>query len=571
MFKWLTKPWKLGFYVCSAWVLVWLLAVALEGDWWARMLSEWSWVLMQAFAVAACWRIVAAKTESKQARVAWGLIGLSAALSAVGDLIYSGLSLGESAPPFPSLADVFFLVSYPVQFFGQLFLPAEKLRKGDVWRIALDLTVVATVGLVGVWDAIIRPLAVMYADDWTALTFTVGPLVGDILLLAGVTVMLMRRPKAATGEALLLLSVTIIAYIVSDIVYFLTMLTDTYKSGAISDLGWIIAPVFIGLAALRQQSTVQGKKSRVADMALVIVERSGMALPLVAITFGFSLIIPSISDQASVITVIGATVLCGLILIRQTYSALQNAKLSKALEASNLWLTAERAKADRLLLNVLPVTIAARLKDGKEKLIAETFENVSVLFADIVGFTPMASKMTPAELVTLLNKVFSLFDELAERHNLEKIKTIGDAYMVAGGVPIQQLHQTAAVARMAIDMCDSVQVLAHDLNLDLNVRIGIHCGTVVAGVIGTQKFSYDIWGATVNTASRMESHGVPGKIHVTAEFRDQLKDAFVFESRGPVEIKGLGQRETFFLIEEKEVTTQSVSGMIAYPLPHAFP
>jgi class 3 adenylate cyclase len=203
----------------------------------------------------------------------------------------------------------------------------------------------------------------------------------------------------------------------------------------------------------------------------------------------------------------------------------------------------ERRRADALLHNMLPPVIAERLKRDPSA-IADGFEAVTVLFADIVGFTPLAEKLAPNELVRLLNEVFSAFDDLARNHGLEKIKTIGDAYMVVGGLPSPRRDHAVAVAAMALDMHAAVAQIGDG---KLSLRIGMHTGPVVAGVIGTSKFSYDLWGDTVNTASRMESHGSAGEIHLTVACRAALGDDFAVRARGVVDIKGKGPMETFWL------------------------
>ena len=199
----------------------------------------------------------------------------------------------------------------------------------------------------------------------------------------------------------------------------------------------------------------------------------------------------------------------------------------------------------RLLLNVLPAPIAEKLRKVPG-IIADRFEDVSVLFADIVDFTPLSTRLSAVELVDLLNRVFSAFDTLAEEHGLEKIKTIGDAYMVAGGLPEPHPDHLAAMARMALAMLKSVHQRAAELG-DLNLRLGLHVGSVVAGVIGIRKFSYDVWGDTVNTASRLELHGVPGRVHVSEAVYTRLRDRFRFVARGSVDLKGRGAMNTYFL------------------------
>lgn len=204
----------------------------------------------------------------------------------------------------------------------------------------------------------------------------------------------------------------------------------------------------------------------------------------------------------------------------------------------------EDDRAQRLLANVLPVSIANRLKKG-EDTIADSFESVSVLFADLVGFTPLAAKLEPRALVTLLNRIFSRFDELAAVHQLEKIKTIGDAYLAVGNLPEPLADHVGAAANMALDMMASMEDFA---DRGISLRAGLHVGPVIAGVIGNRKLTYDLWGDTVNVASRMESHGVGGRIQVTSAVRDALGDRYHFEERGPIEVKGRGKMETYFLL-----------------------
>ncbi|MEQ8971232.1 MAG: adenylate/guanylate cyclase domain-containing protein [Coleofasciculus sp. C1-SOL-03] len=210
----------------------------------------------------------------------------------------------------------------------------------------------------------------------------------------------------------------------------------------------------------------------------------------------------------------------------------------------------EQEKSEQLLLNILPEPIAERLKH-ESQIIAEDFAEVSVLFADIVGFTQLSSSIPPITLLNLLNQIFSSFDELCEQHRLEKIKTIGDAYMVVGGLPRSPLNHAHAIARMALDMQGAITQFRDQTGQAFNMRIGINTGPVVAGVIGLKKFSYDLWGDTVNIASRMESQGIPGRIQVTAATYEKLKDTFEFEQRGMIDVKGRGKMTTYFLIAVK--------------------
>jgi class 3 adenylate cyclase len=210
-------------------------------------------------------------------------------------------------------------------------------------------------------------------------------------------------------------------------------------------------------------------------------------------------------------------------------------------------LALEQQRSERLLLNVLPAPIATRLKAG-EKVIADAFPEVTVLFADLVDFTRRSRQVSPAQVVATLNELFSAFDRLAQRQGLEKIKTIGDAYMVAGGLPQPRPDHAQAVAEMALAMQAEVARRTDPSGQPLAVRIGIDTGPVEAGVIGTSKFSYDLWGDTVNTASRMESHGIAGCIQVTERTYQRLRDGYRFQRRGPIPVRGMGEMVTYLLV-----------------------
>jgi adenylate cyclase len=211
-------------------------------------------------------------------------------------------------------------------------------------------------------------------------------------------------------------------------------------------------------------------------------------------------------------------------------------------------LAAERDRSEALLLNILPPSIAEQLK-AQPGTIARQYESVTVLFADICGFTLLSARISSQELVEMLNEVFSEFDRLAAQHGLEKIKTIGDAYMAACGLPEPREGHAAAVAAMGLDMTDAIRAYAARHSVELDIRVGIHTGPVVAGVIGVNKFAYDLWGDTVNTASRMESHGTPGRVHLSKATRDALGEAFELEARGSIPVKGKGEMETWFLVK----------------------
>jgi class 3 adenylate cyclase len=216
------------------------------------------------------------------------------------------------------------------------------------------------------------------------------------------------------------------------------------------------------------------------------------------------------------------------------------------LEQAHQELSAERERSESLLLNVLPEPIADRLKDG-ETTIADQFDEVTVMFADIVGFTPYSAGVSPTELVDMLNRLFSEFDELTELYGLEKIKTIGDAYMVAAGLPSPRPDHAEAIADMALDAQQMIGRFSDQQKIPLKVRLGINTGPVVAGVIGTKKFIYDLWGDTVNTAARMQTYGVEGAIQVSQETYQRLRDKYNFEDRGLIEMKGKGEVAAYLL------------------------
>jgi adenylate cyclase len=244
-----------------------------------------------------------------------------------------------------------------------------------------------------------------------------------------------------------------------------------------------------------------------------------------------------------VLNVLGVSMTCYLLL---QYFLRERERILAALDEEHHRLEAEQQRSEQLLLNVLPASIAERLKDSP-RLIADNYTEATVLFADIVGFTRLSERMTAHEVVHLLNQVFSRFDDLADRHGLEKIKTIGDAYMVAAGAPIPRPDHADAVAEMALDMRAEIGRCAADAGVALAIRIGFDSGPVTAGVIGRRKFIYDLWGDTVNTASRMESQGLPGCIQVTSRTYERLRDRYEFQRREHVEIKGKGAMTTYLL------------------------
>jgi len=266
------------------------------------------------------------------------------------------------------------------------------------------------------------------------------------------------------------------------------------------------------------------------------------------------IVISAVDDKSSVIRCIemGAEDY----LFKPFDSTLLRARINASLEKKRLRdkelralqaLEIERQKSEQLLLNILPGPIANRLKESSST-IADSFADVTVLFADIVNFTAFSADVSPIDLVDILNNIFSTFDMLAEEHGLEKIKTVGDAYMVVGGLPTPRHDHAEAVANMALDIQTAIHQYQNNSGEPFQMRIGINTGPVVAGVIGAKKFIYDLWGDTVNIASRMETHGQPGRIQVTQPTYDLLWEEYLFEERGQINVKGMGVMQTYWLL-----------------------
>lgn len=313
----------------------------------------------------------------------------------------------------------------------------------------------------------------------------------------------------------------------------LPALLQAALGGFVASSGMILWAIFIPLAAL----ALLGLRQSLVWLAAFFIELALLALLDPLLSRDPVALPPGVVISFFVLNIMGVTVSAYVML---GYFVEQRARVHRALEA-------ERERSERLLLNVLPEPIAERLKIGTE-VIAEKYDGVSVLFADLVGFTQRASVMAPDDLVALLDRIFSAFDGIADAEGVEKIKTIGDAYMVAGGLPVVRPDHVQAVARTALAMREEIAVIADRTGQGwLDVRIGIDTGPVVAGVIGRRKFIYDLWGDTVNTASRMESHGLPGQIQITQRVAAALGPEFVVRPRGTIEVKGKGPMVTFLL------------------------
>ena len=292
-----------------------------------------------------------------------------------------------------------------------------------------------------------------------------------------------------------------------------------------------------------------GAVAPLAALALVGVRRSvGWLAAFFAVLAVLALLEPRLSEDAAGLSEGLVTTLFVLNMIGTSLSAyVMLAYFVTQRERAHLALEAERARSERLLLNVLPAPIAERLKSA-DGVIAEHYDHVSVLFADLVGFTEHSSVMAADELVALLDRIFTAFDQVADAQGVEKIKTIGDAYMVAGGLPEPGPGHLEAVARTALALRDEIAAIARRTGQDwLALRIGLDSVPAVAGVIGRRKFIYDLWGDTVNTAARMESHGLPGRIQVTERVALALGSSFTVRPRGVIDVKGKGPMQTYLL------------------------
>jgi len=253
--------------------------------------------------------------------------------------------------------------------------------------------------------------------------------------------------------------------------------------------------------------------------------------------------------------IVSTVVSCGTLLLIVFYAMREAARAETTAEH-------EYERSEKLLTNILPLPVSARLKAEGHGVIADRYDEASVLFADMAGFTERASDTAPEDLVQFLNRVYSALDQLVERHGLEKIKTTGDAYMVVSGVPVARPDHAKALADLALEMREVAAEWRDARGRTVPVRIGIGSGPVVAGVVGTRKFFYDVWGDAVNVASRMETTGSPGNIQVSQETYERLKNDFVLEARGEIEVKGKGKIPTWFLLARKPVA------MLPLP-PHA--
>ncbi|GAK56106.1 adenylate/guanylate cyclase [Candidatus Vecturithrix granuli] len=280
-----------------------------------------------------------------------------------------------------------------------------------------------------------------------------------------------------------------------------------------------------------------------------------VVIPIMWIGFGCILLlfteIPHVYVLWQFLFLAALSFFCVLNIYLRERSMRENFYQKHVIEEREKELAKQQEKSERLLLNILPKPIAERLKEHHH-IIADVFDETTILFADIVGFTQLCKQIPAEELVTILNTLFSLFDALTDKFGLEKIKTIGDVYMAAAGLPEHQADHADMIAKMALEMCQTMTTYNTTASHPLQLRIGIHSGSVIAGVIGRKKFTYDLCGDTVNTASRVGSHGIPGQIQVTQTAYELLKHKFTFSERGVIDVKGKGAIRVYLLDGSRE-------------------
>ena len=519
------------------------------------LISNLAYQPVSLFATIVAWRIARNPAFDSRLRRAWFILGLAVLAQTLGDTAWFYLEVILGQQPFPSVADIFFLAFYPLALLGLLSLPSAPLRPTERMRVLLDLAVIMVTAWMAIWFFIISPTAAQYESGRLDQILAAAYPVGDLVLLGGISALLFRDIERSVRSMLMLYLTGLLLNVAGDLAYAYASLNGTYVSGGWMDVSWILAYWFFALAAVRQEYT---RESQLPSLSARVFARSSFVLPLVAIALGYGMLIVVARSGFSANSAVqglfaGAGLLTFFVVGRQVLALRDNRQLNEELNQRLLqldqaysMLNTERDRAERLLLNVLPEAVANRLKLG-QATIADSFAEVTVLFADIVDFTSLSARISAEQLVQMLNQVFSAFDQLAEKHGLEKIKTIGDAYMIVSGLNDPKPNHVEAVAEMALDMQTELRKMSEATGIDLKVRIGMDTGPVVAGVIGTKKFIYDLWGDTVNTASRMESQGLAGRIQVTQRLYERLLGKYQFEERGMIQVKGKGEMTAYLL------------------------
>ena len=515
-------------------VAVFAILVALDSPWRGLasvVLSPTICVLATASGLA-----TAARAPNARERGAWAMFAASYATVAVADGSWLVWRLRGEEPPATSLADVLYLLAFPLLLGGLVLLPAVRVAAPERLRFGLDLATAFTGAALFVGPTVFGPTAGAHLDLASEL-LAAGPPVGDVVLLAAIAWLLLRGPAPSMRTTLLLILVSVGITVGADLAYARWALAGTYVAGDAVDAVWMASNA-IFVAAANRPADSPGQASAAGAVWRGVAD----ALPYAGMVFGFGTLVWLAAGLGAPHpgVAFGARVLCGLVAARQAHLALQN----RALHAE---VAVQYARGDRLLRNVLPASIADRLLARPNEPIADHFPEATVLFADLVGFTPLSVVTPPDQLLALLDDIFSRFDRISDRFGIEKIKTIGDAYMAASGVPTPNPEHAPNAAHAALAMIAAIDEVNRERGLSLQLRVGLNTGPVVAGIIGAQRFCYDLWGDVVNTASRMESHGVPHAVHVTAATPAHLVGRFTFENRGVVEVKGKGPMETWLL------------------------
>ena len=519
------------------------------------LISDLAYLPVSLFATIAAWGIARNTSFEAGLRRAWFILGLAVAAQTLGDMAWFYLEVILGQQPFPSIADAFYIAFYPLALFGLLSLPSAPLQPSERMRVLLDLAIIMITAWMAIWFFIISPTTAQYENGQLDQILAAAYPVGDLVLLGGIFTLLFRGAQGAVRSMLMLYLTGLLLNVAGDLSYAYASLNGTYESGGWMDISWILAYWFFALAAVRQEYM---KESRTTSLSARVFARSSLILPLLAIGLGYGMLIVVARSGFSANSAVhglfaGAGLLTFFVVGRKMMALRDNQRLNGELNQRLLqldqaysMLNTERDRAESLLLNVLPAEVANRLKLG-QATIADSFAEVTVLFADIVDFTSLSARISAEQLVQMLNQVFSAFDRLAEKYGLEKIKTIGDAYMIVSGLNGPYPNRAEAVADMALEMQSELRKLSEITGIDLKVRIGIDTGPVVAGVIGTKKFIYDLWGDTVNTASRMESQGLAGQIQVTQRYYERLVGKYQFEKRGVIQVKGKGEMIAYLL------------------------
>jgi class 3 adenylate cyclase len=531
-----SRAWLVAPAICAAGVALFVTLVALDSPLRVPVSLVWSPAILAIASLSAA-RLAASPELATPWRAAWGALAVANALTAAGDAVWAWYAWGGQEPPLPSLADPLYLAAYPCWLVGLLLMPVARVTAGERIRLVLDLGTVLLGSVIVVGHLFFDAALAVPAVDLASRVAVLGPPIGDVVVIAVIASVLLREPTPSMRVPLLTLLGGLLTTVVADLAYAVWGAEGSYSSASPIDALWMTGNCLSVLAAWWPRTERDG-----GPAARVAWDGVAQAFPTLGMLLGFAVLVrlAATGGEPQTSLAVEAGLLCGLVALRQAHLRSQNERLHAEIAH-------QFARSEALLLNILPVRIAARLKERPQDVIADHVDDATVLFADIVGFTPLAANTPADQLLAVLDDVFSRFDALADTHGLEKIKTIGDAYMTVCGVPDARDDHADRTVAMGLAMLEALGAVNRERGLSLQLRIGVHSGPLTAGVIGRRKFSYDLWGDTVNTASRMESHGVPGRVHLSDATRRRLTRAFALEPRGPIEVKGKGTMETWVL------------------------